>query len=554
MKKRGGKPNSHTFTILLMGCRAAGRDENFTPVRMAEETYLSINEPNSGVELDLIHTNAMLTVCQWHGDLDTLWRIAGEMPEAGPLAPDMTTYTIVLAGVLHQCRADIKLLESYEEIFDRKVQMLKEGRRVWSDIIHRWKNDKVPLDKRVVFAMARLLLEGPTDQCSQDVFMLYNQTMGIPIMAEKPKERMREFWIYKLMKKHPYLSELDVARRRRFTAASTDAIPLVDINNRPLPEAKEDTTSVEEENEEENLNSVFDPIDVEAENLTLLKPDAKDLGVIVDACCRRTEDSTAGIDYWELLTSQSGEYRVIPDNIAASMYLRVLRLNRSSKRCVALLRDQMLPLGQAEGKAFHIALTTCRRDINNKWSLQNANELMDLLQKVPRLPDVRAVRSYLILCQALAQKPECLLNLEGITENDDTSRPVTDQFNTRLQAKLRFMAYKTIRPHFLQLHEAMIYGTRVRGRWATVHDKIEPILAKDLVPLMAWIRLFIDEALAAEYQPFIPKADLEDMKSDALMMRGYSDKSFLDENLSKGNGWVYPSPAQRTAFVALKLL
>ncbi|KAJ5569697.1 uncharacterized protein N7459_009127 [Penicillium hispanicum] len=540
MKKRGGKPNSQTFTILLAGFRDADPNTNVKIVPLADHVYQLITAQNSGVDLDIIHTNAMLTVCQRHNDMKTLWRIAGEMPEEGPLAPDMTTYTIILTGLRFKCRKKLAYLKNTAMIVDQKERTIKEAKRIWADVIYRWKYDKVPLDNQVVLAMALLLQEQATDQSTHDVLALYNQTMGLPILTEKPPDRSREYNIYKEKKKMSY---------GQMYFPSPDPVPFVGIDDQPIQVGNRETSNPEVKEEEERLKAIFDPVDVEAEGLALLKPDAKDLGVIVECCRDQVQGHAAGVAYWKLLTSETGKYRVQPDGASAVNYLRLLRVSRSSKTSVELIRNQLLPLGETTGIMFHIALSTCRRDIRNKWTMHNAKELMDLMGKVHALPEPRALVGYLNLYQALSDKPEYLLHVPGLGDSDVSEARSLEDLSTRLQARLRLVTIETLRPHVEQLHEAVVKGRPYGNRWADLYKKLEPVSGRHVVKALAWVRLLITETLKPTYRAFVSAEERRVLKSEAEMLKMYSSKEVVRKFETE---MVYPSKEQRAKYLELK--
>ncbi|KAJ5963826.1 uncharacterized protein N7479_003702 [Penicillium vulpinum] len=543
MKKRGRRPTPRTYTIMLKGFSSAPR--SLSIAKTAASVYRSIDSPNSGVKLDIIHTNAMLTVCHRHWDMDRLWKIAGDLPEEGPGAPDATTYTIILNAVQFAARRDMQRRspDEIEKILERKTQVIAEGKRIWADVIWRWKNQTLQIDNELVNAMASLLLEGGSDIDCYNVMELYKQTMGIPILQKRPTEN-------------------ETTTRRRITPEQTQAlevqeavrqsnmedVPFVDENNRPIEslesaeeveqrlreeveEVEEKEEEVEEE-EEEDFTELFKPVVPQAEELSFLKPDSKELTLILNACFTMTQGSEGGQAYWKHMTLEDHDYRIDPDTFTYIQYFRLLRISRSSKISVKTMREQMVPSGQANGTAFHVALSVCRRDRRNHSMLQHANELVGLMDKALILPDIRVLEGYLETIQILSTNPSVLLHLRGLdtTEKSTTSRPTKlHDMGRKLQAKLRLVAIATLRPYIHQLHEAMENGKpESKTRWSAIQNTMSDAVAGPAaVKIMARVRLVVDDTLKLDYKSHVSKAERKALEADSKMLKKYSDKDVI---------------------------
>lgn len=534
MKKRGRMPNARTYTIMLKGFANAPRARNI--VKTAHSVYRSIFAKNSPVQPNIIHTNAMLSVCQRHGDMDMLWHIAGELPEEGPEAPDMTTYSTILGALQYAARSDIEKMgdEEIDSILERKEQMVKEGKRIWADVIYRWTKEQLPLDNHVVNAMASLLLDGANDRDFYDVFALYHQTMGIPILSKVPPE-------------NPKAARRRVAfekRTEQVAPEEVEDVPFVDADNKLLRRDRKET-DIEEE-EEENFDSLFDPV-VPGEDLSHLQPGNKELTLLLDACLNMTQGASTGTAYWEHLTQKSTTHHIEPDMLSFVQYLRLLRITRSSRLAVKLMREQMLPSGQATGKAFHIALSCCRRDRRNLRVLIHANELLDLMQQALVLPDPRVLEGYLDLVQALSDTPHILLHLGGLDIEEKKSDTRSLQtLGKKLQAKLRLRALESLRPHYTQLHEAMEHGKAgPKTRWSSVYEGNGAIFGQPCVKIMSRIRTLIDETLKVDYMLFVSKAERKVLEAGSTMLKTYSDKKTIEKFTQQ---LVFPTVDQRNAF------
>ncbi|KAJ5825055.1 hypothetical protein N7447_007395 [Penicillium robsamsonii] len=564
MKKRGRKPTPRTYTIMLKGFSSAPR--SLAIAKTAASVYRSIDSPNSGVKLDIIHTNAMLTVCHRHWDMDRLWKIAGDLPEEGPGAPDATTYTIILNAVQFAARRDVekKSSDQIEQILERKAQVITEGKRIWADIIWRWKNQTLKIDNELVNAMASLLLEGGSDIDCYNVMELYKQTMGIPILQKRPAENEKTTR-RRITPEQTQAIEVQEATRQ----SNMEDVPFVDENNRPIENLKsaveveqdlikevkemekeeEEVEEEEEEEEEEDFTELFKPVVPHAEELSFLKPDSKELTLILNACFTMTQGSEGGQAYWKHMTLEDHEYRIDPDTFTYIQYFRLLRISRSSKISVKTMREQMVPSGQATGTAFHVALSVCRRDRRNHSVLQHANELLALMDKALILPDIRVLEGYLETIQILSANPSVLLHLRGLdtAENSKSSKPTKlHEMGRKLQAKLRLAAVATLRPYILQLHEAMENGKpESKTRWSALQNTLsDSVAGPAAVKIMARVRLVVDDTLKLDYKTYVSKTERKALEADSKMLKKYSDKDVIAAWKRKK---VYPTLQQKEA-------
>lgn len=544
MKKRGVQPNEFTYTILLHGCRHALQiTKSQHCFAAAVSVYRLITNDNSQVTPNIVHTNAMLSVCHAYGDMDELWKIAGSLPEKGEMSPDMTTYSIILGAIQFTARADIEKIDAHEtdKILKRKAQMVIDGKRIWLDVLHRWTKDQMPLDSTGVSTMANLLLDGPTEDSYYDVLALYNQTMGIPLLATRPPENPglspRSRYRIKSQARDPVTEEEDVP-------FVNDYDKLVDSQSQIM--AKDDAVSAMEE-VEENFDSLFDPVTPGDSGFSLIQPSNKDLTMIVEACSQMTQATAAGFAYWSHLTLEDTPYRIDPDSQSAMVYLRFLRYSRSSKRAVQVMRDQVLPLGLATGKLFHVAMSICRRDKNNMSILSHANDLLGLMGEALVLPDPRALEGYLNLIQSLSEQPQLLLQIKALNTAEDAERQSLQNTGKMLQVNLRLRALSALRPHIEQLLEALDQGRPPpRGRWDALTRKNENVLGAPVVKIINWTRLLIDDALQAHFSQFLPKKDRKTLQLESKKLRMFSDEKVIKKFT---DFVVYPSTEQHNAFL-----
>lgn len=481
----------------------------------------------------------MLSVCQRHIDIKMLWRIAGDLPEEGPGAPDMTTYSIILGALQFAAREDIMKIavNDIDKILDRKAQMVIEAKRIWADVIYRWSKEQLPLDNHVVNAMANVLLDGASDRDFYDVMALYHQTMRIPILSKIPPPTTSRGARRKIVYE---------SKSHAVTTPEGDEVPFVDEDNQLLRWGQKEKPAEElEEEEEENFDTLFDPVVSESGDLTYPQFGSKELTLTLDACHNMFQGASTGSLYWDYCTRESSPNRIEPDALAFITYFRLLRYTRSSKTAVRVMREQMLPSGQAHGKAFHIALSSCRRDTRNLSVLSNADELLELMRQAMILPDPRALEGYMDLIRSLSETPHVLLKIGQLATSEGSGARSLQTLGRKLQAKLRLHALATLRPHVAQLHEAMERGEPTsKGRWVHVFHSQEVVFEVAVAKVMARVRSLIDEILNVDYMLHVPKNERKVLEAESIMLRKYSGdyrKSFSDQ-------LVTPTRAQREAF------
>jgi hypothetical protein len=178
MKKRAQFPDSYTYTILLRGLSINAHHSGV--LAKALSVYHSLSAPNSRVEPSIIHTNAALRVCARAMDMDALWGVAGKIPEKGPQAANVVTYLTIINAVRQNLLVDPPKGETEDEAAARRERGILEARRMWEDIIARWRNAELKIDEELVCAMGRLLLIGSRPRDWDDVLSLVEQTMDVP--------------------------------------------------------------------------------------------------------------------------------------------------------------------------------------------------------------------------------------------------------------------------------------------------------------------------------------------------------------------------------------
>jgi hypothetical protein len=350
MKKRAQIPDEYTYGILLSGLARNSQFPN--AVKRALSLYASMEAPDSNIPPSILHSNAVLKVCSQARDLDSMWELAGRLPQSGPLAPDKVTWTTLLTAI--KDNAEQRGLEKIPAKLREKAVL--DGRRLWEDVAFHLKKGETEIDEQLVCTMGRLLLLGNHPKDWDDVFTLVEQTTGIPRQA-----------------------------------------PRLGTSRNPgshIPTLKEETTSRSQDIKGQLFGDVFDTVEtvrgmtrVGRGGLSIFtKPGNNMLALLIEASLKVRSKHLA-FKYWELLTEPQSSYRIAPDIENFHAYLRLLRVNRSSAQAVDLVCKQMPVAGVNPSRtAFNLAMTTCNRDTNNSNSFEHGTVLFKLAASAESSP------------------------------------------------------------------------------------------------------------------------------------------------------------------------
>jgi hypothetical protein len=390
MKKRAQFPDSYTYTILLRGLSINAHHSGV--LSKALSVYHSLSAPNSRVEPSIIHTNAALKVCARALDMDALWGVAGKIPESGPQAANVVTYITIVNAIRQTLLLAVPKDETEDEAAERKERGIMEGRRMWADIVARWRSADLRIDEELVCAMGRLLLLGSRPRDWDDVLSLVEQTMDIPRLVP-----------------------------RLGTAARRDAgYSQIRAPNTPARLRFDDDHLTPDKGQmrgDEFLALTPHGVGRAVSNpLSYVRPGNNTLSVVQEAC-QKIVANKAAQEYWDLLTDPS-TYGVTPDLDNLHMRLRNLRQNRASGAVVALLQDDILAKGfEPRPGTFRIAMSTCVRDKNNHNSLRNASQILQVMLKTLEDADAKAVSMFaeLALTFPLAKGPDLVDALTVLT-------------------------------------------------------------------------------------------------------------------------------------------
>lgn len=370
MKKRAQHPDAFTYTILFKGL--ATQDSNPKALENALSIYQSMSADNSRIKPNVIHTNAMLMVCARAGDMNALFGIAANLPMSGFRAANTLTFTIILNALRQNAVSDASGRLTEKERGRLAAKAVRDGRRVWDDIVGRWRKGDIWIDEALACTMGRLLLVGIKGDW-KDIFALLEQSTQLPRLRNDDHFQKA-------------LPASQVMEEETSTDVATETTDLVT--------AESDLTIVNAESDLTPGNEfalVRPPIPVNGTN-AYATPGQNTLSLILEACTKLQAKALATY-YWGLLTSDP--YGIVPDAACYHSYLRILRIARASTEATALV--QSMPRRDLGVRTFRIAMPTCMRDKLNPNALANASKLMDKMQTELPLPDLVVMTDYLNL-------------------------------------------------------------------------------------------------------------------------------------------------------------
>ncbi|MCJ1254506.1 hypothetical protein MMC24_002321 [Lignoscripta atroalba] len=417
MKKRAQPPDAHTYTILLRGL--AWHTEYLQSFQRALSIYHSMSAENSPVKPSIIHTNAVLKVCARAGEIDSLFDIAAKLPVRGKGAPDNFTFTTILNAIRTagwNGGKDLRF-EDKEQYAARRQRAVLQGRRMWDDIIGRWRRGDIMIDEEVVCAMGRLLLLGYMPQDFDDILSLVEQTMAIPRQVSRINNSARKSY-----------SSATEALLSAPTSADIGTDHVVQENN-SVPSAALSTNHTDYDDPSTTPGSEFDALPPsESTVISYARPGRNTLSLLVDACIRLHEPRAAH-EYWSLLTAPPPHPNIDPDSENFHMYLRLLRMNRASRSAAGLV-DEMVNNNavRVQAKTFRIAMSACVRDDKNPRVTATALKLLRTMINTLEEPDLKSCEMFLevmrtgggndrnwkVLKQALKELGPCVGNLKSL--------------------------------------------------------------------------------------------------------------------------------------------
>ncbi|KAI4810389.1 hypothetical protein E4T45_10778, partial [Aureobasidium sp. EXF-8846] len=494
MKKRAQFPDSHTYVILLRGLSEPPVAADTLGKALA--IYHSLGAENSRVKPTTIHTNAALRVCARANDMDSLWGIASKIPEKGSGAADAYTYTTILNAIRENA-----LLEGGDRTDDSKVSALRataiqQGRRIWGDIVGRWRSGDIAVNEEMVGAMGRLLLIGLQPRDWDDVLSLIEQTMGIPRLAPKLGSKMRKAQHLPIRVHDDVYKEIkNVAEGEEPDGEFDQAILLDGRGRRPV---------------------------------SLVKPGNNSLSLLLEAC-NSTYAFRESYEYWDLLTNKS-TYALKPDMDNIHTFMRILRKTRASGRTLDLVKDTIPAHGwMPHRKTFRIAMSTCSRDNKNPNVMANANQLVELSEKYQMEPDPRTLLQYIEL--AISTQDGQII-AQAI---DRLSDPIT-----KFRSMISFGKFSSGKTKAMEKQDIVALSRTIIGA-------IDQLMNKQLVPqdqmhtwsqrrsrLAAFVTRIMDRL---EGKNIIPKDKLTELRAESRQLR-HLRKNLVKREKKENGTWV----------------
>jgi hypothetical protein len=492
MKKRAQFPDSHTYVILLRGLSEPPVAADTLGKALA--IYHSLGAENSRVKPTTIHTNAALRVCA--NDMDSLWGIASKIPEKGAGAADAYTYTTILNAIREHA-----LLEGGDRTDDSEVRALRataiqQGRRIWGDIVGRWRSGDIAVNEEMVGAMGRLLLIGLQPRDWDDVLSLIEQTMGIPRLAPKLGSKMRK----------------------------AQHLPI-----RVHDDVKKDIKNVTEGEEPESEFDQAILLDNRGKkSVTLVKPGNNSLSLLLEAC-NSTYAFRESYEYWDLLTNKS-TYALKPDMDNIHTFMRILRKTRASGRVLDLVKDTIPKYGWTpHRKTFRIAMSTCSRDNKNPNVMAHANKLVELIEHYQMDPDPKTLLQYIELAISTQDGQVIAQAINGLSDSI-----------IKIRSMVSFGKFSSGKTQAMEKQDIMVLLRTIIGA-------IDQLMNKQLVPqeqMQSWsqrrsrLAAFITRLMdRMEGKNVIPKDKLVELRAENRQLR-HLRKNLVKKQKKENGTWV----------------
>lgn len=319
-------------------------------VSEAMKIYMTMLTSNR-LRPNIIHTNAVLQVCARALDPEAMMSVAETIDEKERKA-DAVTYSTLLHGLRAVIDAEApKVAHSKstgytEEMHrDNVAKVIEQGKRIWEEVISKWRAGALVLDEKLVCAMGRILLLGNNaDRFS--VLDLLEQTMFIPNLDKKSSEARKGS---------------DQPAPDRPEGEDAAGVAVVPKQESAVPQKKP---------------GLCPP------------PTTKTLSLVLMAL-QNSRRINLTLAYWRVLT---GEYNVEPDANNWSTLLYSLRRSHSSSLTVDTLRS--MPRSFVTEDTFLRAFSTCVADNVNPQVMKNADAILDLMLEILPRPDLECLRLY----------------------------------------------------------------------------------------------------------------------------------------------------------------
>ena len=498
MKKRAQFPDAHTYTLLLRGLtrgesgyEGKTRREN---VSKALSLYYSMSSPTSRVQPSIIHTNAVLKVCTFGRDPDALWGVVAKLPEAGPGAADTVTYSIIL----HALRWEILSLDEDippEQLVRKKEEGVNQGRKVWMEVVKKWRSGVLKIDEELVCAMGRLLMCSDRLPDWDAALSLVQQTTGVPRLIPEYGTQGRE----------------------------TGHVPVVnayDLPDEPSPSEQErldrtqDTPFAKAFNPVAATSSESSSSKAIAKSLAYVEPGNGLLSLLILTCTRMRIPKTA-VAYWNTLTAEP--YKVKPDIHNFNALLRLFQKNRSSARAAELLTNDLVEAGiQPYSITFRLAMEACARDWKNANALESARQIVDVMEKTMADLDVEVLKGYVSLALHTHDGPKIVSMLDRC-----------DRLVHNLRSRVTYGLSQS--PESRALARTERSGRRSSSMVvskAGMRDVMSPQdrALRDKVGILGFIRVLISAIDTLMNRDLVPKEKFDHWKARRWQLQGWCER------------------------------
>ncbi|KAL8754879.1 MAG: hypothetical protein Q9184_004977, partial [Pyrenodesmia sp. 2 TL-2023] len=398
MKKRAQQPDAQTYTIVLRGLSWHTHLRESLP--RALKIYHSMFAENCPIKPNIIHTNTVLKVCALAKDMDALWGVAAKLPTKGIGASNNLTFTIILnalRSISFDYDADVPDEQEVERDM-RRQRAVMEGRRIWEEIIPRWRAGDIWIDEELTCAMGRLLLLGSTELDYDDVLSLAEQTMAVP----RQMPRLRNPEELPGPNDPPAITPVN-AETEESTTQQTRLLewsPSEDGEQTSAPQETDAISPLSAPAMTPALANVFQPEKSTPSNVPLARPGRNTLSLLLKACIALRAVPSAQ-RYWGLLTSPTGPYNIIPDSENYHQYLRLLRVQRASALAADLITDmhsgELKSQRILQAKTFRIALSCCVRNKNSPSCIAQAQRIVEIMYRTLEYPDTTTLEMFTLI-------------------------------------------------------------------------------------------------------------------------------------------------------------
>jgi pentatricopeptide repeat protein len=395
MKKRRQFPDSYTHSIMLRGLRPQlavklSQDQTDDYVTAAVSIYHSMWSPTSRVQPTIVHTNAVLRTATYASTLDAFWGIVAQIPEEGPGAADHVAYDTILEAIRQEAGKMENSEENRRHEAKNRLQAVNHGRRVWLEVIGKWREGIIKMDEDLVGSMARLLLISPRIQDWDDVLTLVEQTTNIP-------------------RQWPPIGDPD------------RKVGHVQDGSRWLEEADRTSESAEKDTMYTLGAKAVQPISfppeatVNSRKSPFVTPGNEILSVVIDACSRMRTPSAAA-KYWETFIDEP--YNLIPDVANFRALLRLHYQNRSEFRATKMITDVLPRTDFRQMRLFYrLAVETCLRNTKSHHALPSARRIVETMEQMlgpTGYTDAKTLYHYVSLALITDDRAKILDTLEHV--------------------------------------------------------------------------------------------------------------------------------------------